>query len=116
RIEGGLAGVLSGLHGGESGGRFFRDGRFLGGGQSPPGGPADAHHLVQDAVAFGGERDGCKFGRSLRAGMVRGGHESLFRRWAPECKLLLYADKDSTSRCKRCARNREGSLRYNDAI
>src|SRR5271167_1480146 len=89
RVEGGLADGAF-LHEGESVGCFFGDGRSVDGGEGPPGGPAQAHHLVQDAVAFRGERDCWDFRRDLWARLVSGGHSSLFP-VIPGCKRLLYA-------------------------
>ena len=95
REQGGLAGGIL-LHGGEDVGGFFGDRRFFGGGQGAPGGPAEAHHLVQDAVAFGGERDGGDLRCDLRTRLVSGGHASLFPNGALSSevfrrKKLLYA-------------------------
>jgi hypothetical protein len=38
----------------------------------------ETHHLVQNAVAFGGERDCGDFCGDLWARMVSGGHSGLF--------------------------------------
>src|ERR1043166_34894 len=74
------------LHGGKRGGGFLGDSGLFGGRESAPGGPAQAHHLVQDTVALGGEGNGGDFGGHLRA---RRGH-------VLSCKKILYAVRCGT--------------------
>src|ERR1051326_1951087 len=74
------------LHGGKRGGGFLGDGGLFGGREGAPGGPAQAHHLVQDTVALGGEGNGGDFGGHLRA---RRGH-------VLSCKKILYAVRSRT--------------------
>ena len=49
-----------------------------------------AHHLVENAIAFGSKRDRRNFRRNLGARLMSGGHAGLFRNDCV-CKCLLYA-------------------------
>ena len=68
-IEGALPAVGRKFHGAPRPPRPPEDRGAFGGGQRSPGGPAEAHHLVQHAGAFHSERDGRQggFGRASRA-------------------------------------------------
>ena len=95
REQCGLAGRIL-LHRRQGVGCFFGDGRLLGGGQGAPGGPAQAHHLVQNAVAFGSERDGRDFRGDFWTRLVSGRHASplfgrCFRGNGFKQKEILYA-------------------------
>src|SRR5437588_1857515 len=73
---------------------FLRDRLLLRGRKSAPGWPTQTHHLVKDAVAFGGERNGGVLACNLGTRLVSCGHENVF----PLVKRLLYA-------VRRCAKN-----------
>src|ERR1700733_16679 len=74
--ERGLAGRML-LHGSEGIGGFPCDGGLFGCRKSAPGGPSKTHHLVEDAVSLGGERNGGDFRSDLRTGLMSRRHESL---------------------------------------
>ena len=57
RKKGGLTGGIL-LHPRQQGTRLLDDFALLLGPQRAPGGPAEAHHLVQNAIAFDGEGHG----------------------------------------------------------
>ena len=72
RIEGGWSGGVF-LHGGHDRGGFFNDLAAFGVGELAPGAPAEAHHLVEDAVALNRKGNCWDFCGSRRCGMGRSG-------------------------------------------
>src|ERR1700722_10485210 len=72
-----LSGVTF-FHGAESRFRFFGNFRLFGFREAAPGGAAEAHHLMQHAIALSREGNSGNFRGNFGARLVSGGHGSSF--------------------------------------